>query len=57
MRLEEYLNSGFKIISKTIDGQWFILQNEEGGLIYDMQRNKIIKSYRIEVMRRKKYSA
>lgn len=53
-RLEEYLNQGYKEVSRTQDKQWVVLENLENriGIVYDLQRNLIITEYKFEIWRR-----
>ena len=47
--LEQLTNQGYKEIRRTDDRQWVIMENQEGGIIYDTQRDKIIAQYKFEL--------
>jgi len=52
--LEELINQGYVEKSKSRDGTWIVLENQEGGIIYDIQRNVIITPYKFEMWQRDK---
>ena len=52
--LEELINQGYKEKGRTKDRQCVVLENQEGGIVYDIQRDKIIARYPFETWQRQR---
>ena len=42
------MNQGYREIRRTSDRMWVVLENDKQGIIYDLQREKIVAEYKFE---------
>ena len=47
-QLEDLLNKGYVEVRRTEDNAWITLENKDGGIIYDTEKEKIVGSYKFE---------
>lgn len=50
--LEELINQGYIEKSRTKNKQWVVLENKDGGIIYDIEQEKIVGRYKFEAWQR-----